>query len=215
MGRLVILLLFGVSTLQLGTIGWENRNRTSYLWKVWCRFTPKLLAEVVLVYAVAGTVIFILWDKVPGMGWGWYNLLSSDHQAGNILVSPAIGILAKPLFIGFLLLLLLLFPILAEIEEISFRKGKNTPNQWIPASIRFGFIHLIMGVPIAFGFGLTIVGFAFARKYLTAQKRFRERYPNSSLEEAENEGVAASTAMHTLSNTVIFLVVLLVILLFT
>jgi len=193
-------LLFGVIAYELGSTLWRNRYRAPYILSVWRRFTPILLVEVVLVYTAASALIYVLWAYVPGLGWGWYNLL--NRGGGNYFIAAPADFLAKPLAVGFFLLVILLLPFLAEYEEKAFRKGKHKPDEWIPASIAFGFIHLIMGIPIAVGFGLTVVGLALAWKYLTSYERYLEEHPYARLYDAEDEGVQSSIAMHTLANTI-------------
>lgn len=114
---------------------------------------------------------------------------------------------ADLLILGFWLLLVLGIPFWARLEERIFRRGANTWRQIAVRSTQFGLAHLVAGIPILAGFVLIVPGFLFACRYKYVHDRHLRR--NDNFFQAQEAGVAASTADHAIYNAI--LVTLLVV----
>lgn len=193
--------LYSFIALHIGILVYDNRSRSTYIFHVWRRFSIRLLFNALITYTFVIGVALLLDIYTPILRWGWYILLSG--KPGNFLFSAPLELNWKTVTVAVLLLLILLAPFLAELEERVFRKGRHKPKQWIKSSVVFGLVHLIMGVSIYVGIALIFAGFGYTYEYLRAYRKYKDRYPYSSEDEAMEAGVESSTAMHTLANTVL------------
>lgn len=122
---------------------------------------------VVLLCAVA------LMEWIPSVfGWSWLSAIATKSDgpvSGQNLNLSAVKI---PWFgILFTLLLALNIPRLARLEEAAFRRGTKGWADAIPRSLKFGFMHMIVGVPLAAGLCLTISGLWFTWNYFWGDVR--------------------------------------------
>ncbi|MBD1911647.1 MULTISPECIES: tetratricopeptide repeat protein [unclassified Leptolyngbya] len=161
------------------------------------------------------------------MRWGWANWVFG--QPGNIIFQPfnlfseqtgeAIAVSYSPsapllstagllpfdgkvlLILGFWLVLILGIPFWSSLEERIFRRGADSWRQIGVRSTQFGLIHLLAGIPILGGFVLILPGFLFAWRYKFVRDRhFRKTGDTLQAQEA---GVAASTADHAIYNAIL------------
>ncbi|MDI9635718.1 hypothetical protein QM565_07945 [Geitlerinema splendidum] len=86
----------------------------------------------------------------------------APESPGNLAVAGIKISVFGWLFYG---LLLLNVPRLARREEEAFRLHVRSCPEAIFQSIKFGFMHCIVGVPLSFGLALAIPGMVFAYAY--------------------------------------------------
>lgn len=120
---------------------------------------------VLLAVILAGMALTNLWPQV--MGWSWLKLVATPAErptaGSNILLSGfKIPWVAWP----FAALFAINVPRLALNEEYAFRKGYKRAGPIVFQSLRFGLAHCLVGIPIAYGFGLSLAGGWFALQYL-------------------------------------------------
>ncbi|MGF1515915.1 MAG: tetratricopeptide repeat protein [Elainellaceae cyanobacterium] len=134
----------------------------------------------------------------------------AEHLVGQVI--PWAGLLSKVAIAtaipwaalsitGFWLLLLLGIPFWARLEEHIFRRGANTWKKIAVRSTQFGLVHLLAGIPLLGGVVLILPGFLFACRYKYVCDRHFRRHQN--LEQAQEAGVAASTADHAVYNAIL------------
>ena len=132
-------------------------RKESYIVKSLLRlFRPIMVLECLL---VIGSVIatYSLLALLPFMRYGWASVLL--HDGGNIVFTPlnaiahsGIGVGWTRLFLSAIFLLMMpCVPFWALREEESYRIGRITWKKIVPTSIRFGLMHLIVGIPLAGG----------------------------------------------------------------
>ncbi len=146
------------------------------------RWIPALLGSwfVVAVVVVTGAVLIAAWPGV--MGWSWLVLLATPAEAPTAGTNLVASGLRVPGFAWvFWILFVLNAPRLAMNEERAFRQWHKTPAAIAVQSVKFGLVHCLVGVPIAFGLALSLAGGWFAVQYLKG-------------------GVRRATAYHTLHN---------------
>lgn len=187
-----------------------NRRHLNFIPLVWRRFTLKIFVEVFVLGTLTLLAIYLLDAYVPALGWGWPSLFGV--AASNMAVSPVTegtdspNLMIRLLVPFFLAALLITLPLLAGAEERIFRKGRHSWREITIASIIFGLVHMVVGVPLCAGLVLIGPGFFYAIKYRSAYLVLREVMTE---EEAQRGGWLVSTTYHSLYNTV--LVVLLLI----
>lgn len=125
-----------------------------------------LRAPLVLALVLALSTILL---RIPGLSFGWWTAIggtgnvimgSTSRTSGTLLVW-----LVPAIFLALLIPALALF---AEREEVVFRAGAETWG-WgrrFAMGLRFGLIHLIMGIPIAVALALSLGGWYFQWAYL-------------------------------------------------
>jgi hypothetical protein len=153
----------------------------------------------VIVLLVA-TVLF----QVPGLSFGWWTAIGGN---GNVIVGSTSATSGTSLvWLVPLLFVLLLIPALAlfaEREEVVFRAGAE---QWswsrrIMMGLRFGLIHLIMGIPIAVALALSVGGWYFQWAYLQGYRKAKRS------EQRVEAGVMESTRSHLAYNLCVLAIV--------
>ena len=114
---------------------------------------------------VIGTILALASFKFAPLHFSWLNLFASKEHPNpstNVMVAPV----QIPYFgIVFFLLLMLNIPRLAWIEEESFRLGTKTWKEAIPRSLKFGFAHMLVGVPVYAAIALGFGGMFFTWQY--------------------------------------------------
>jgi hypothetical protein len=134
---------------------------------------PRHFLRAPLVLAVVLALATVLL-RVPGLSFGWWTALggtgnvivgSTNRTSGTMLVwlVPAM----------FLVLLIPALALFAEREEVVFRAGAE---EWswgrrFAMGLRFGLIHLIMGIPIGVALALSAGGWYFQWAYLRGYRR--------------------------------------------
>lgn len=184
----LILALTAASIIMTLRENWNAR----FAVMVWKKFTPLTLLKafglVVLTIFCVGMLA-----QVPVLKYGWLHLLTP--KGGNAMTS---GVGYSFTGILFALLLMIAFPFLANIEEQMFREGHTEFKTIIPQSIKFGLVHMIMGVPLCAGIGLAVPGFFYALCY---RKHFFKSGEEAALFEA--------TILHSAYNSIVILIVVI------
>jgi hypothetical protein len=129
------------------------------------RWIAAILGSFVLI-AITFTIGLLIYQLGPLARWTWLYLLQNpaqpEAQATNLMTAG----IKIPLFaLIFFPLLALNIPRLAKREEEVFRHRIRSGPQAITKSIKFGFIHAIVGVPIAFCLALIVPGLWFSYVY--------------------------------------------------
>ena len=136
-----------------------------------------------------------LW-LIPPLRFGWWTALGGT---GNIVVGSTSRTEGTPLVwlvpAIFLILLFPALPLFAEREELMFRRGAEN---WSTArrawqGLKFGLVHLVMGIPIAVALALSVGGWYFTWAYL---RGYRETGSQAG-------AVMESTRTHLAYNSVI------------
>lgn len=203
-----ILILFAIAGIAHTCI--TERRNYKFVWQIWKRFRIRMFFEVLGVLLLIFAVAIVLWIGVPGLKYGWLNPFFEG--GGNILIRPiqegseSTSVLVRLLVPLFFLAFMFVMPFLARIEENSFRKGHEEWSSILKQSVKFGLIHLVVGVPLAIGIALIILGFFLGYKYKRAFDRNRETF---TYWQAQDEAVMVSTVYHTIYNMVILIIVLL------
>lgn len=170
-----------VNFIQYARSGQAKRHMTIFLCRTpveWAKAIALVALEVIVVIAA----IIGLMELGPVMRFSWLNLLAKGGEEGtNLMVAPA----QLPWFgIVFIGLLALNLPRLARREEEMFRRGTKDWQDASFRSLKFGLIHMVVGVPLGAALALWIAGMFFSWRYLAG-------------------GVRESTFYHTLHNGVI------------
>lgn len=107
------------------------------------------------------------------------------------------------------ILLMLVLPFWAEIEEKVFRQGVHTWKGITINSVKFGLVHLTAGIPICWALTLSITGLLFAFRYKYVYQLHLRKFQDEN--KAQEAGVQASTADHAIYNAMVitFIVVLM------
>ena len=181
----------------------ERRNY-DFVRRVWSSFSLKLFFQSFAVLLAVAVVSILLIHLVPFLGYG---LLSVFYEgAGNASITPILEgsrsshVLVRILPTFFFFAFLFVVPFLSRSEEQAFRKGYEDWPSIIKQSVKFGLVHLIVGIPLAVGFALTISGLFFGYVYKTTYDRTTESMRHIR---AQEEAVMASTVAHSMYNTIV------------
>lgn len=205
------LVIFAVANVAV--LIYSNKDKCGFLLAIWKRVRPLMVLEVfALIISVIGLVVLLV-EFVPFLGWGWASLFFKG--GGNILLSPAMEysgsghIWATRLIQVFLLIFLVSTPFLCKAEEDMFRKGNYEWSDITRKSIYFGLLHLTVGVPLAAAIALIGAGFFFGWKYRRAFVKLRRQ--GIYWENAEDEATLVSTTYHSIYNSVICVILIVLI----
>jgi len=137
---------------------------------------------------------------------GWMNLFSAD--GGNVILAPFTELADRHDIIRFapaLLLVVLTFlaPFIVKVEEEMFRYGHT---EWFAVSrqsVKFGLVHLVLGIPLAAPVALIILGFFLGYTY---RKAYQETLPfcGDDLNMAHARAIATSITYHTVFDCMLF-----------
>jgi hypothetical protein len=97
--------------------------------------------------------------------WSWISLLATKGEQPQGANQMIVGATIPYFGIAFLLLLFVNLPRLAANEEEVYRDGTKNWLDAIPRSLRFGLMHMIVGVPLWCGLALSLPGLWFTRQY--------------------------------------------------
>ncbi len=186
----------------------ERRNY-QFVWQVFKRFRFGLFAQalgVLMVIAVVGVTLSI---SIPFLKYGWPNLFFD--VGGNFLITPiSDGSKSSSQFVRFLpilffVALIFVLPFIAKFEEEMFRKGHEKWRTIPWQSVKFGLVHCLVGVSLAFGIALILAGLFFGQKYKSA---FDRNVQTLGYRRAQEEAIMASTVAHTMYNMIVVTVLL-------
>lgn len=120
------------------------------------------------VWTLLVVVCSVLW-QVPVLRFSWWKLVSGTDGSMVTGQSGFHGGLWTTLSVGIPAVLLLVLPILAYQEEDMFRKGSEMQSkaEIFVRQLGFGLIHCVfVGVPLAVGLALTLVGYFYVLVYV-------------------------------------------------
>lgn len=194
---------------SLSLVLYQNRNAMAFVWMIWKRIRLLTVVESAIVLFAAIGFYGWLVTVSPVMKMGWYTLLSS--QGGNVFITPiqdasdsswlVIRFVPVIFFVGFLIA----NPFITFVEESVFRDGYLNWGKICKQSVKFGFIHMLVGVPIGIGFVLSFVGLFLGFKY----KRAYDRLPKEIDHDIKKyEALLVSTTYHTTYNSVLCVILL-------
>jgi hypothetical protein len=195
-----------IATLVIGSAlysSYKDFRKDSSLLKV-SYFTRPMdyLWSFSMVIGVITSVITLASIGLPKfMTWSWISMLGSegtDAPSGNIMAAPFKS--GSVLIIGgFWLILSLALPYLAKGEEETFRSLVFGTKKRIITSIKFGLVHMIVGVPLFIALILAVVGYIFSIFYVKAFYKAAAVDPYS----ADKVAILASTSVHAKYNFLI------------
>ena len=166
------------------------KNKIDYLWA---------FLLVMFVFVTIGTLASIGLPKF--MTWSWISMLGdggSNTPSGNIMAAPFKS--GSVLVItGFWFLLTLALPYLAKGEEEGFRSLVFGTKKRIITSIKFGLVHMIVGVPLFVALILAFAGYIFSIFYVKAFNKAAKVDPYT----ADKVAILASTSVHAKYNFLI------------
>ena len=195
-----------IATLIIGSALYSSykdfRKDSSLLKMVYFTRPLDYLWSFLMVIGVMTTVVTLASISLPNfMTWSWISMLGSDGAeapSGNIMAAPFRS--GSVLIItGFWLLLTLALPYLAKGEEQSFRSLVFGTKNRIITSIKFGLIHMVVGVPLFIALILAVVGYIFSIFYVKAFAKAAKVDPYTADEVAVN----VSTSVHAKYNFLI------------
>lgn len=167
-------LLDFVKIAVAGYIGWDfiqyfrsgtlKRHFTVFFrWKL----QDWLIALIVAIATLAVVIglVTVLYEIKP-LQFSWLQLLATEKEkstAGTNLIASGV----KLPYIGavFGVLLMLNVPRLARREEEVFRRGSKDWKDIAVRSTKFGFLHMLVGVPVAGAIALIFLGLALTVQY--------------------------------------------------
>jgi hypothetical protein len=195
-----------IATLVIGSAlysSYKDFRKDSSLLKV-SYFTRPMdyLWSFLMVIGVMTSVITLASIGLPKfMTWSWISMLGSegaDAPSGNIMAAPFKS--GSVLIIGgFWLILSLALPYLAKGEEETFRSLVFGTKKRIITSIKFGLVHMIVGVPLFIALILAVVGYIFSIFYVKTFYKAAAVDPYS----ADKVAILASTSVHAKYNFLI------------
>jgi hypothetical protein len=165
--------------VRRGTI---KRHFTIFIGRSWKEWLVSWLLAVGVLAVILLCVGTLLSLHNPVLSFSWIQLISTqkeaEHGGTNLIAStttlPFLGII-------FALLLAVNIPRLARLEEDAFRRGTVDWRDGAIRSVKFGFVHMFVGVPVAAALALSILGLWLTHQYFVG-------------------GVRQSTFYHALSN---------------
>jgi hypothetical protein len=194
---------------------WRKRSKLNFVVKIYFKsgiFAYLRAFSICVITLVIGILIYTYVPEFMRLGWGNLILGNSGNVALQSLytayqASQKVNEFQgnsfdfKWLFIvPMWMLFILVLPFWAEFEEKLFRQGVPSWKGITISSIKFGLIHLIMGIPICWTLTLSIPGFLFACRYKYAYHRHLRKFSDEA--KAQGAGVIASTADHAIYNAI-------------
>ena len=193
-----------IATLVIGSALYSSykdfRKDSSLLKMAYLTRPMDYLWSFLMVVGVMTTVITLASIGLPKfMTWSWISMLGSDGApSGNIVAAPFKS--GSVLIIScFWFLLSLALPYLAKGEEETFRSLIFGTKKRIITSIKFGLVHMIVGVPLFIALILAVVGYIFSIFYVRAFNKAATVDPYS----ANKVAILASTSVHAKYNFLI------------
>lgn len=165
--------------------------------------------EIIGLILITIVIFTFLYTYVPFLKYGWLNLFVEG--GGTILVTPVVeesrssNLIFRFMPPAFFFIFLLAIPSLAKLEEEIYRRGFIKWKDISIQSIKFGFAHLIMGVPLAAAIALIFSGLFYGYKYRKAFLNFYHLSNKQLFEDRmiEDKAITISTTYHALYNSIL------------
>ena len=171
----LFLIVFVLASVSMSL--YPPKQKLNFAISIWRNFRIKMLFEVILLVLLTLTIFMFLYKYIPISRWGWLNLFVSG--GGNVMITPILSernssnLFFRLLVPIFFFIFILAIPSLANAEEYIFRRGYTEWRDILEQSVKFGFIHLIVGIPLSAAIALIGVGFFCGYKY---RKTFFDHY---------------------------------------
>ncbi len=196
---------------------YQNRHRFGFIVDIYFKSGIKSYLQAFGFLFLTVNFGFLLMEASPDfLKWGWTHLLTDT--GGNVatlglnpeyleqnVVKTSSSLKMIVISTIFYLVLVPAMPFIVYTEEKWFRKGYVEWGSIFIQSLKFGFMHLIFGLPLFVGFVLTLPGMLFASIY-----RKHHLLKASTLDDAETVehfALTKSTAVHTIYNFYIITVI--------
>lgn len=182
---------------------YKDRNKYNSTYRVvyFSRFKDWLFA-ILIVFIFIPSLVLIEPSIPDFLKFGLFSLLEKKGTNANLEIIEQSNKISPYLTFGMLMFFLLIFPKAAYYEEKRFRHGILKVKDSIKNNIKFGLIHLIVGIPIWVALALSLIGFIFTFRYILEYRKTK------SYELA----LDASTSLHGKYNTVILSLILMTLL---
>lgn len=169
---------------------------------------------------LSGNAIFAPLEEAQLRANGGQPLVAPDGTPAEAVFDPGALVIAGTTI--FLVVLLLLFPYLAYVEEHVFREGLEDASvgRELWTALKFGLLHMIMLIPLAAALAIGVAGFVYGRVYRRTYERAAARRQIVAgpfgvpvtvpppVERRRAEAVLASTVWHATFNSLIVVLVL-------
>ncbi|MGI5206441.1 hypothetical protein ACQEU6_33320 [Spirillospora sp. CA-108201] len=171
------------------------------------KMRPRHIATGIAAFGVtvAGVALF----EAPGwdfLTWSWWQAIGGigNLSFGLTRGTAVVGIVVS---VAMILAFVAALPIFAMMEEVQFRNGAEhqaagTRIHW---ALVFGFMHLVVGVPVAAALALSLTGGVLTWVYLRGVRRAESTEPK--LRSAH--GLLDSILVHTVHNIVAVIAVVI------
>ena len=179
--------------------------------KVYFQNLKDWMFAILLVSSVISILFLISSFDIPEfLKFSWLKLIGANST--NLIIAPVgtqttsvISIVATIIlyccFVFFL-------PYLAKLEEMQFRYYVFSRKERIINSIKFGFLHMVVGVPVFAAIILSILGYIFSLKYMSTYKKYYQEFEFS---EVNDLALDSSTSLHAKYNFILITLIFLLI----
>jgi len=198
---------------SLVTLAYQKRKNFGFVLFIWKRLGLKMILKGLALFLFTMFAAFSFY-QIPFTHWGWYNLISPSGDVGNVGIAPFVEgtkssyLVLRVVSFFFIALLVLLMPFMTAMEEKVFRRWGLGWSTMVKHSLIFGFLHMIVGVPIYIALALSCLGFFLALSYKNQVRN--NLFVGVELHYADIEALKHTTALHTMHNYWILLPLLIV-----
>ena len=197
-----ITLIIFISNLSILIFNFRKIYKTTIKTYIKSGFRVYLIAFILLVLNFSILFLFNLISP-DFLHWSWLDLISKPAINVNT------GIIQNNNYKYLIVIAFLLFiPFLAKIEEEIFRKNIFNTKKRIIASIAFGVVHIIVGIPLYASIVISIFGYILSVIYKNKFVTVLIKEMNPILANAKS--INTITAIHSIYN--MYVVILLILL---
>lgn len=192
---------FLIISLTLYTAFKDYKKDSSLIKKVYFERPLDYLWSFLMLVGVSILVFTCMSFDLPKfMTWSWFSLFSSDKSGGNVITTAFNG-QSIVFIVLFWSILTLALPYLAKGEEEVFRSGVFGIKNRLLVNLKFGILHMIMGVPLFVALILSVVGYVYSIFYIRTFNEYTKK--GLDFESSNNFALQASTSVHTKYNLII------------
>lgn len=151
-----------------------------------------LIAPVLVIFVFA-SVILLFYTEIEFLRWSIFDLFTTPGKGTNLVTSSLWSTGSIIISTIVYLIFVVILPYAAYMEEYIFRDWKLGKLERVKYSIIFGFVHMLIGVPVLTAIVLSVVGWFFSVRYIKALRVKRDF----------DEALLASTSLHTKYNLIV------------
>jgi hypothetical protein len=160
--------IFLVLPMAMGL--WDVKQMNQNI-EIFSKISIFIVFQNLLVICAVIIAVFALTKVAPFLEWSWFSLFTQKnhetgeekpHEGTNIHLIPAS---VKYFGLVFLVIFAANLPEYARMEEVMFREGTISWEHGLLMSLLFGMVHCIVGVPLAAGLAISIVGIWLTHQY--------------------------------------------------